>query len=136
MTGRFRPEISIYINRSKISLVLQNVLNIKKDIMVVAFRDENLDIPPGAAIANAEPRVRTQLTKKKDKWDKPDPEAFNVISQELKNFEGIIMVKLESIELTLKKALEEFISIADKNFTSVVVPFLGNNDENMDKTAQ
>lgn len=47
---------------------MQNLFNIKKDMLILVFNDEKLDIPPGAAIANAEPRVRGQLEKKRDKW--------------------------------------------------------------------
>lgn len=46
------------------------------------------------------------------------------------------MVKLETIEKSLRKALDEFLSISDKNFTSVAIPFLGKNDENVEKTAK
>ena len=79
-----RPEESIYIKKTRISITYSDVLKLKRDFVAIPFQDEKLSMYPGNKFSGLEGHIHSQLERKKEKWNKDDPEPFNCKVSNLK----------------------------------------------------
>jgi hypothetical protein len=105
-SGKSRPEESLFIKKTRVSITFANILKLKKDFVAVPFKDDNLSMYPGCKFVSIEDHIPSIVERKKDKWNKEDPQPFNCKTINLnENFRGFILFKLEDVKKSIEKVI-------------------------------
>lgn len=127
--GKSRPEESIYIKKTRLSITFSDVLKLKRDFVAIPFSDSTLNLYPGNKFCSLEPQIQAQIEKKKSLWEQDDSKPFNCRVISLKEFfTGYILLKLDDPSKCVERAISECNSIQldDKNSPkSLLLPFMG-----------
>lgn len=94
LPGKYRPEESINLYKTKISIVFTCVRNLDKDFLVIPFKNEDLELYPGTMASQMEKKISQKLNAKKSAWEGDDPEPLSIPTKLLGYKAGVILVKL------------------------------------------